>query len=364
MPYGLEGGQQLLDSRFEDIEDEELLQLREKILKCFMKIRCFLMPHPGLKKMDATFEVYCEYVTEKKDRTFNASFLKHVAFKVVHGFVTTGLAAAAIALAVVELPIVAIALGTVGAASLSAHFIQVVVETQLAKRKKKARKKNSTMAAEAAKSRGTSAFDSDECEEETPILNAEDDSASELSVELAECAATSLAPRLTTTTEETAAEPENASRAQGASKSRRRYAVERVCSDDCTPLLDATEDTDSLLSMDLPDVESVSLVPSLTLYNEAAATEAVNSEAFTRAVKHYEQGMKLVCHESVPSLSEEQLKTYHNRLQQSACNMFARGCTATGNMVLRHFVDKLANETEEMFKNIVNQNREKRTETS
>ncbi|KAH7976579.1 hypothetical protein HPB52_016520 [Rhipicephalus sanguineus] len=49
MPYGLEGGQQLLDSRFEDIEDEELLQLREKILKCFMKIRCFLMPHPGLK---------------------------------------------------------------------------------------------------------------------------------------------------------------------------------------------------------------------------------------------------------------------------------------------------------------------------
>ncbi|KAL1444530.1 hypothetical protein MTO96_045506, partial [Rhipicephalus appendiculatus] len=49
MPYGLEGGQQLLDSRFEGIEDEELRQLRQKILKCFMKIRCFLMPHPGLK---------------------------------------------------------------------------------------------------------------------------------------------------------------------------------------------------------------------------------------------------------------------------------------------------------------------------
>ncbi|KAH8030557.1 hypothetical protein HPB51_008918 [Rhipicephalus microplus] len=49
MPYGLEGGQQLLDSRFDDIEDEELRQLRQKLKTCFMKIRCFLMPHPGLK---------------------------------------------------------------------------------------------------------------------------------------------------------------------------------------------------------------------------------------------------------------------------------------------------------------------------
>ncbi|KAL1470908.1 hypothetical protein MTO96_040204 [Rhipicephalus appendiculatus] len=248
-----------------------------------------------------------------------------------------------------------------GAASLSGHLVQVIVEAQLAKRKKKARKKDSTMAEEAAKTRRTCAYDSDECEDEAPILYAGDDSASELSVELTECAATSRVPRPTA---QAAAEPENASTALGASKSRRWYAIEGVRSDDCTPLLGATEDTDSLLSMDLPDVESVSLVPPLMLYNETAATEAVNSEAFTRALKHYEEGMGLVCDESMPCLGEEQLETYHNRLQLSARNIFARGCTSAGKRVLRHFVDRLANETEEHFKNIVNQNREKLTATS
>ncbi|KAL1446750.1 hypothetical protein MTO96_044488, partial [Rhipicephalus appendiculatus] len=107
--------------------------------------------------------------------------------------------------------------------------------------------------------------------------------------------------------------------------------------------LRATEHTDSLPSRSLPDGASGSHVPRLMLYDETAATEAVNSEAFTRAMKHYEQGMELVCDESVPGLSEEQLETYHSRLQLSARNIFARGCTSAGKRVLRHFVDKLAN---------------------
>ncbi|KAL1466776.1 hypothetical protein MTO96_042506, partial [Rhipicephalus appendiculatus] len=85
--------------------------------------------------IDATFDVYCEYLETGKKKSFNANFFQHLAFKVAHGFLTTGLAAAAITLAVVELPVVAIALFVTGAVSLSGHVIQVVVEKQLAKRK-------------------------------------------------------------------------------------------------------------------------------------------------------------------------------------------------------------------------------------
>ncbi|KAL1473943.1 hypothetical protein MTO96_038349 [Rhipicephalus appendiculatus] len=140
MQYGELGGRELLEKRLQVAEgqDEELRQLRMKIFKCFKKINCFLMPHPGLTvthaascraaldscidfyttsmivKMDATFDVYCEYLTEKDKRSFNPEFFDHVARNVAHGFVTTGLGAAAIALAVVELPLVAIALALAG----------------------------------------------------------------------------------------------------------------------------------------------------------------------------------------------------------------------------------------------------------
>ncbi|KAL1477853.1 hypothetical protein MTO96_035422, partial [Rhipicephalus appendiculatus] len=122
-----------------------------------------------LEKMDATFDVYCEYLTEKDKRSLNPEFFDHVARNVAHGFVTTGLGAAAIALAVVELPLVAIALALAGAVSLSGHIIQVVVEMKHAKRKKKASRHNSAMAAEDARGRGTCATDSDESDYETPI---------------------------------------------------------------------------------------------------------------------------------------------------------------------------------------------------
>ncbi|XP_075740706.1 atlastin-3-like isoform X2 [Rhipicephalus microplus] len=512
MPYGLEGGQQLLDSRFDDIEDEELRQLRQKLKTCFMKIRCFLMPHPGLKvaeerlcegrlmdisgkfklhlpdlvqlllepdnllpkqingrtitcqelmsyikvyvsatkkgllrdpsamlevthaascraaldkaldfyttsmltmwqcspgdvdretmrgyhdmlremaiekysatpkmgeeeqaqvyleklleKMDATLNIYCEYLKEKKNRSFNTEFFKHVAFKAVHGFVTTGLAAAAIALAVVDLPIVAIALGTTGAVSLTAHFIQVVVEKQLAKRKKADRKKDSMRTAEAAKSRETYAFDSDDGDEEARLLYNENGSDSELSVELTECSATSLVPNVTATSGKSMAQPQNALTTQRDSKRRHTYTADRVSSDDTTPLLNGTEDPGSHQCIDLLDMETVPLDPPFMLCDEAAATETVNSEAYAHAVKQYVQGMEMVCNESTPGLSEEQLEPHHNELQRSARHIFARGCSAAGKRVLRHFVNKLEHETEEQFKNIVNQNREKLSWTS
>ncbi|KAL3204186.1 hypothetical protein MRX96_041358 [Rhipicephalus microplus] len=316
------------------------------------------------QKMDATFEIYCEYLKEKKNRSFNTEFFKHVAFKAVHGFVTTGLAAAAIALAVVELPIVAIALGTTSAVSLTAHFIQVVVEKQLAKRKKADRKKDSMRAAEAARSRETYAFDSDDGDEEAPLLYNENGSASELSVELTECSATSLVPNVTATSGKSMAQPQNALTTQRDSKRRHTYTADRVSSDDTTPLLNATEDPDSHQCIDLLDMETVPLDPPLMLCDEAAATEKVNSKAYAHAVKHYVQSMEMVCDESTPCLSEEQLETYHNELQRSAHHIFARGCTAAGKRVLRHFVNKLEHETEEQFKNIVNQNREKLSWTS
>jgi len=50
-PYGYEGGQSLLDRRFEVKEKQhhELKELRVNLKKCFNTLNCYLMPHPGLK---------------------------------------------------------------------------------------------------------------------------------------------------------------------------------------------------------------------------------------------------------------------------------------------------------------------------
>ncbi|EGT48641.1 hypothetical protein CAEBREN_23020 [Caenorhabditis brenneri] len=49
--FGFQGGQRVLDRRLEVSEKQhaELQQLRQHIRSCFEDIRCFLMPHPGLK---------------------------------------------------------------------------------------------------------------------------------------------------------------------------------------------------------------------------------------------------------------------------------------------------------------------------
>ncbi|KAL1430874.1 hypothetical protein MTO96_014732 [Rhipicephalus appendiculatus] len=139
-----------------------------------------------LKRMNAAFNVYGDCLKEKKP-FINAAF-QHVAFKVVHGFLTTGLVAGVVALAVVELPVVAAALGAFGAASLTGHIVQLIVEKKLAKRKRKERLEKSKAAAEAV----GGASDIDECDEEAPLasheqLPAQDDTCSVLSLELAEC---------------------------------------------------------------------------------------------------------------------------------------------------------------------------------
>ncbi|XP_037524034.1 atlastin-1 isoform X3 [Rhipicephalus sanguineus] len=504
MPYGLAGGQQLLEKRLKGPpnQDRELRQLRRKLSKCFRKMHCFLMPHPGLtvaqegfdgrlsdigetfklhlsefvrlllepdnlqpkkingreitclellsyikvyvgatkrgllddpsqmleathagscraamdksldfyttsmlslwqnspdddadretmrryhnelrkvaveqysaapkmggelpaqlylhklkEKMDVTFDVYCEYLKEKKKTFVNAAVFKHVAFKVAHGFLTTGLAAAAIALAVVELPVVAIALGAFGAASLSGHLVQVIVEMELAKRKRKERHENSKAAAEAAKRRGFGGADIEEFDDEVPLFAAEDDTGSVLSLELAESAATSPEPPVTVTDGAETTRGNRSSTAAGASNG-------RDGSDDCIPLLHASDDTDSVQSADFPDFERVSLGPSVMVCDDTAATEATNAMAFARAIKHYSDGMQQVCGDSIPRLSEEDLQKYHDLLQVYAHEILMRGCSSAGKRVLPHFVDRLTNEIEEQLKNFVNQNREKTT---
>ncbi|XP_034043449.1 atlastin-2-like [Thalassophryne amazonica] len=50
-PYGLEGGRSFLDKRLlvKQNQHEELQNVRKHIHSCFSNIRCFLLPHPGLK---------------------------------------------------------------------------------------------------------------------------------------------------------------------------------------------------------------------------------------------------------------------------------------------------------------------------
>jgi atlastin len=50
-PYGYEGGQKLLEKRFEvkNNQHNELKELRINLKKCFNTLNCYLMPHPGLR---------------------------------------------------------------------------------------------------------------------------------------------------------------------------------------------------------------------------------------------------------------------------------------------------------------------------
>ncbi|KAK2709516.1 atlastin-like isoform X2 [Artemia franciscana] len=50
-PYGIVGGQKIIDRRLQVSEKQhpELQALRKHIKACFTSIKCFLMPHPGLK---------------------------------------------------------------------------------------------------------------------------------------------------------------------------------------------------------------------------------------------------------------------------------------------------------------------------
>ncbi|KAK2709230.1 atlastin-like [Artemia franciscana] len=50
-PYGIHGGQQIIDQTLQVSEKQhpELQALRKHIKACFTSIKCFLMPHPGLK---------------------------------------------------------------------------------------------------------------------------------------------------------------------------------------------------------------------------------------------------------------------------------------------------------------------------
>lgn len=49
--YGYEGGQSLLDKRFQinSKQHQELTELRVNLKKCFETLNCYLMPHPGLR---------------------------------------------------------------------------------------------------------------------------------------------------------------------------------------------------------------------------------------------------------------------------------------------------------------------------
>uniref|UniRef100_A0A224YRS9 Atlastin 2 n=1 Tax=Rhipicephalus zambeziensis TaxID=60191 RepID=A0A224YRS9_9ACAR len=276
-----------------------------------------------LKKMNATFDVCGDFLKEKKP--FINKAVQHVAFKVVHGFLTTGLVAGVVALAVVELPVVATALGVFGAASLTGHIVQLIVEKKLAKRKRKERLEKSKAAAEAV----GGASDVDECDEEVPLasheqLPAQDDTCSVLSLELAESASTSPEAPVTVTDVVGTTCCGYSSTAAGASNGS-----------------DGSEDRAAL-----------------------AATEAANSAAFYRAVEHYRDGMQQVCGASVPRISEEELQRYHDLLQSSARKTLMRGCASAGTRMLPEFFHRLVNGMEEEFKNFVNQNREKPTVTS
>lgn len=80
--YGYEGGDKLLQRRFEINEKQhsELRDLRINLKKCFKKLNCFLMPHPGLKvcqsrefdgKLKDIEKDFKEYVVKFIESTFS-----------------------------------------------------------------------------------------------------------------------------------------------------------------------------------------------------------------------------------------------------------------------------------------------------
>jgi atlastin len=90
--YGFEGGQNLLNKRFEvnDKQHPELRDLRINLKKCFNTLNCFLMPHPGmrvctnrefdgkLKDIETDFKIYVKKFVE-------AQFSPNLTVKQING---------------------------------------------------------------------------------------------------------------------------------------------------------------------------------------------------------------------------------------------------------------------------------------
>uniref|UniRef100_A0A2A4K8V3 GB1/RHD3-type G domain-containing protein n=1 Tax=Heliothis virescens TaxID=7102 RepID=A0A2A4K8V3_HELVI len=64
--HGYDGGEQLLRKRLQSKPNQkaELREVREHICSCFDEIKCFLMPHPGLKVANQTFTGCLRDLTE------------------------------------------------------------------------------------------------------------------------------------------------------------------------------------------------------------------------------------------------------------------------------------------------------------
>ncbi|KAH6923624.1 hypothetical protein HPB50_003250 [Hyalomma asiaticum] len=300
--------------------------------------------HELTEKIDDTFDIYCKYLEEKRNRSFNTTSFKTVAFKVAHVFMTAGLAAGAVALAVVELPAVAIALATMGAASLSAHIAQVVIEMERAKRKREERQTDASMATGAAESNEICTVNGDETDDEAPLVSTSGGAVEE--VNIIDSVRVERTGNSGTTRSTLAHLVHIAVCTESFIAHRCRVGDAPGLSHGLTNLLaqlDAPDDCISLLSTDFPEFERVPSDPPFLACDEVASTEMANSEAFARALKHYDDGMQQVCGESVPRLSEKQLKIYHDRLRASAEEIFVRGCYSTGKRVLRDYLHRLAN---------------------
>ena len=91
--YGLQGGQQLLNTvmKVEDDQRPELKSLRQYIFGSFEKISCFLMPHPGRtvaskKDFDGRWsEIDKEFVDNLKDLTVSILSPENLSIKKING---------------------------------------------------------------------------------------------------------------------------------------------------------------------------------------------------------------------------------------------------------------------------------------
>ena len=58
--FGFDGGNKLLESKFEEHKQSNLSEIQQTIEDNFEKVRCFLMPHPGEKVEEKKFEGHFE----------------------------------------------------------------------------------------------------------------------------------------------------------------------------------------------------------------------------------------------------------------------------------------------------------------
>ncbi|XP_063906139.1 atlastin-like [Zophobas morio] len=92
--FGFDGGNKLLESKFEEHKQSNLSEIQQTIEDNFEKVRCFLMPHPGEKVEEKKFEGHFEDIGEKF-RVYVKTFVDNlltpenlVAKKINHEFVT------------------------------------------------------------------------------------------------------------------------------------------------------------------------------------------------------------------------------------------------------------------------------------